>query len=125
MFFSASACRRILSLLALASTAKRSEQLLCFFQSPVAFIPIDVLHESVDVHCGIGAEVHVIRVLEHVVHENGPAKCNIVGVVECNVVVKLAVAEIEVQNRPAAAAAKCCRSRSKALLPLIEAAEIG
>src|SRR5262249_44400156 len=101
MFFSASACKRILLVLALASTAKRREQLLCFFQSPVAFIPIDVLHESVDVHSGIRTEVHVICMLEHVVHQNGPTKSNVVGVVECNVVVKFAVPKVEVQNRPA------------------------
>src|SRR5215510_14331682 len=123
MFFSASACRRILSLLALASTAKRSEQLLCFFQSPVAFIPIDVLHESVDVHCGIGAEVHVIRVLEHVVHQDRPSKRDVVGVIERNIVVKFAVAKIEVQNRPAAAAAERCGSGTKTLFPLVEPTE--
>src|SRR5262249_7305224 len=106
MFFSASACRRILSLLALASTAKRSEQLLGFFQSPVAFIPIDVLHEGVNVHSGIRAVVHVICMLEHVIHENGSTERNVVGVVECDVVVEFAVAEIEIQNRPAATPTK-------------------
>src|SRR5262249_24596436 len=44
--------------------------------------------------------------------------------VECNVGVKFAVAKVEVQNRPAAAATERGRRSSKALFPFVEAAEI-
>ena len=37
----------------LRSAAKRGVNLVCFFQSAVAFIPIHVLHECIYVHCGI------------------------------------------------------------------------
>src|SRR5437016_11460140 len=86
--------------------AERSVHLLCFFQTTVALIPIDVLHECVNVHCGIRPVIHVIGMLKHVVHQDWPAKRYVVRVVECNVIVKLAVTEVEVQNSPATAAAE-------------------
>src|SRR5262249_21574194 len=65
-----------------------------------------------------------IRMLEHVVHKDRPSKRDVVGVIERDVVVKFAVAKIEVQNRPAAAAAERCRSGTKPLFPLVESTEI-
>jgi len=35
------------------SAAKRSVKLVCFFQPAVAFVPIHVLHECIDIHSGI------------------------------------------------------------------------
>ena len=80
--------------------------LLCFLQPAIAFIPIDVLHERVNVHCGIRAIIHVVGMLEHIVDQDRPSECDVVSVIERNVIVKFAVTKVEVQNCPATAASQ-------------------
>ena len=62
--------------------------------------------------------------LEHIVHQNRPAKGDVVGVIERNVIVKFAITQVEIQDRPAAAPAKCVRRGAKALFPLVKSAEV-
>src|SRR5437762_7759063 len=112
------------SRLELASSTQRSVHLLCFLQAAVAFIPIDVLHECVDIHARIRAEIHVIGMFKHVVHQDRTTKRQIVRVIERNVVVEFAVAEVEVQNGPAASSAQRVRCRTESLFPLVESAEV-
>src|SRR5262249_49763610 len=90
-----------------ASTTEVRVHLSCLFETAVALIPIDVLHECVNIHSGIRAKIHGIGMLEHIVYEDWPAERNVIGVVKRNVVVKLSIAKVEVQNSPATAAAQC------------------
>jgi len=60
---------------------------------------------------------------EHVVDENRPAECQVVGVVEGDVVMELSIPQIEIQDRSTASAAERIRRSAETLFPFVKASE--
>src|SRR5437867_4551747 len=62
--------------------------------------------------------------LEHIVNQDWSAECNVIGMIESNVVVQPSITKIEVQDRPTTTAAKGVGCRTEVLFPFIESSEV-
>src|SRR6185295_13903492 len=95
-----------------------------FIVAPAALFPLYVLHECVDVLRGSSAKIHLVGMFEHIRHENGPAKGDVVRVIERAVRVQFSIVEIKTENGPAAAAAQRAGNRAKILVPFVETSKL-